>query len=71
LLLQDGALKGASFTRFSAPNQFSTIEVDVCGARKPAIIPWSIYLKWLRYYPDFCTTYSFKWSGNDSLSALW
>jgi hypothetical protein len=28
------------------------------------------YLKWLRYYLDFCTKYSFKWSENDSLSAF-
>lgn len=30
----------------------------------------SFYLKWLRYYLDFCTKYSFKWSENDSLSAF-
>ena len=28
------------------------------------------YLKWLRYYHDFCTKYSFKWSETDSLSAF-
>ena len=28
------------------------------------------YLKWLRYYHDFCTEYSFKWSETDSLSAF-
>jgi len=30
----------------------------------------SFYLKWLRYYSDFCTKYSFKWSEKDSLSAF-
>lgn len=30
----------------------------------------SFYLKWLRYYLDFCTKYSFKWSEKDSLSAF-
>ncbi len=29
-----------------------------------------VYLKWLRYYHDFCTKYSFKWSETDSLSAF-
>jgi integron integrase len=28
------------------------------------------YMKWLRYYLDFCTKYSFEWSKNDSLSAF-
>ena len=30
----------------------------------------SYYLKWLRYYLDFCTKYSFKWSEKDSLPAF-
>jgi len=30
----------------------------------------SSYLKWLRYYLDFCTKYSFKWSEKDSLPAF-
>lgn len=30
----------------------------------------SFYLKWLRYYLDFCTKYSFKWSEKDSLPAF-
>jgi len=28
------------------------------------------YLKWLRYYLDFCTNYSFNWSEFDSLPAF-
>lgn len=28
------------------------------------------YMKWLRYYLDFCTKYSFEWSKNDSMSAF-
>lgn len=28
------------------------------------------YLKWLRYYLDFCTKYSFRWSEKDSLPAF-
>jgi hypothetical protein len=27
-------------------------------------------MKWLRYYLDFCTKYSFEWSKNDSMSAF-
>jgi hypothetical protein len=27
-------------------------------------------MKWLRYYLDFCTKYSFAWSESDSLSAF-
>ena len=27
-------------------------------------------IKWLRYYLDFCTKYSFEWSENESLSAF-
>ena len=29
-----------------------------------------VYLKWLRYYNEFCTKYSFKCSEADSLSAF-
>jgi hypothetical protein len=29
-----------------------------------------LYMKWLRYYLDFCTKYSFEWSQTDSLSAF-
>jgi hypothetical protein len=28
------------------------------------------YMKWLRYYLDFCTKYSFEWSESDSWSTF-
>jgi hypothetical protein len=31
---------------------------------------YRFYMKWLRYYLDFCTKYSFEWSKNDSMSAF-